>query len=168
MPLLMLARPVPGEVSSKFGARVHPVTKQRHEHNGIDFKAATGTPVKAAAPGRVSFAGEAGASGLLVKIEHGGDVETLYAHNSRLLVKVGQMVAQGEKIALAGSTGRSTGPHLHFGVKQGGRHVDPLSILQKGIEIAEGLKPHVPPAPTVKNLLPGVLIVGLILWAVSR
>jgi murein DD-endopeptidase MepM/ murein hydrolase activator NlpD len=166
MPLLSFINPVPGKVTSKFGSRVHPVTKKQHEHNGVDFKAAMGTAVKAAAPGRVSFAGESGASGLLVRIDHGGGVETLYAHNSRLLVKAGQSVAQGEKIALAGSSGRSTGPHLHFGVKVGGRHVDPLSVLQKGVEIAAAIVPSAP--PTVKNILPGVLIVGLILWAVSR
>ncbi|MGI8996422.1 MAG: M23 family metallopeptidase [Pyrinomonadaceae bacterium] len=166
MPLIMFSLPVPGKITSHFGPRVHPVTKKPHEHNGVDFRAATGTPVTAAAPGTVAFAGEMGANGLLVRLDHGGGVETLYAHNSRLLVKAGQVVAQGEKIALAGSTGRSTGSHLHFGVKVKGRHVDPLSVLQKGVEIAAAIVPSAP--PTVKNILPGVLIVGLILWAVSR
>lgn len=116
--------PVQGPISSSFGPR------WGRMHQGIDIAVVTGTPVRAAASGRVSFAGENGGYGLLVIIDHGNGVETRYAHNSQLLVKVGDRVQRGQVIARSGNTGNSTGPHLHFEIRQYGQAVDPLLYLR--------------------------------------
>ena len=105
-------------------------------HGGIDFPVATGTPVKAAADGKVTTAKELNYSyGHYLIIDHGGGIQTLYAHNSQLLVKVGQTVTQGQQIARSGSTGNSTGPHVHFEVRKNGVQVNPLNYLDKTISI---------------------------------
>lgn len=115
--------PVDGPISSAFGPRWGTV------HEGIDIAVPTGTPVRAAAGGRVKFAGRYGAYGLLVIVDHGGGITTRYAHNSRLLVEVGDEISRGEVIAISGDTGRSTGPHLHFEIRKDGRALDPLPYL---------------------------------------
>ena len=116
--------PVSGRLSSRYGMRWGAM------HHGIDIAVPTGTAVRAAAAGRVSFAGWNGGYGNLVVIDHGNSVETRYAHNSRLVVKVGQQVRRGDIIAYSGSTGRSTGPHVHFEIRQRGQSVNPLNYLR--------------------------------------
>jgi murein DD-endopeptidase MepM/ murein hydrolase activator NlpD len=98
-------------------------------HTGIDISAHSGTPIKAAAGGEVVFAGWWGGYGNVVIIDHGGGISTLYAHCSAIYVRKGQSVSQGEVIAAVGSTGLSTGPHLHFEVRKNGKPVDPLGYL---------------------------------------
>jgi len=99
-------------------------------HGGIDISVPSGTPVRAAQEGTVVFAGYNGAYGKVVKIDHLNGFSSLYAHNSRILVHVGQLVQGGQVISLSGSTGRSTGPHLHFEVHKDDWPVDPLPYLQ--------------------------------------
>lgn len=120
-----LIYPVSGRITSRFGYRVHPITKVYKLHTGIDIACPTGTPVKAAADGVVIIAGWMTAYGYGVVLDHGGGVQTLYGHNSKLLVRVGQSVKQGEVIAKSGSTGYSTGPHCHFEKRVNGRPVNP-------------------------------------------
>ncbi|WP_235537034.1 M23 family metallopeptidase [Sphingomonas sp. Root241] len=98
-------------------------------HYGVDIPGRMGTPVLASAPGVVRFAGAAGSYGEMVEIDHDGALATRYAHLSRILVRPGTRVEQGQPVALMGSTGRSTGSHLHFEVRVGGRAVDPLAYL---------------------------------------
>jgi murein DD-endopeptidase MepM/ murein hydrolase activator NlpD len=99
-------------------------------HEGIDMAAPVGTPIHAPGDGVVTFAGRQGAYGNLIKIEHELGVETRYGHLSRIRVKVGQRVSQGERIGDMGNTGRSTGPHLHYEVRMKGRAVDPMSFIK--------------------------------------
>jgi len=108
---------VQGTISSGYGSRIHPVLQVRHFHGGIDIAAPEGTPVKAAEAGRVIKAGSMGNYGLGVVIEHSGGVTTWYGHNSKLLVRAGDLVKQGQTIALVGRSGLTTGPHLDFGSK---------------------------------------------------
>lgn len=115
--------PVTGTVSSSFGLR------SGRQHEGLDIAAPHGTPVRAVAPGTVTYADWAGTYGLLVIIDHGGGIETRYAHASRVEVSVGQRVNAGDVVARVGSTGRSTGPHLHFEVRVNGQAVDPARWL---------------------------------------
>jgi murein DD-endopeptidase MepM/ murein hydrolase activator NlpD len=115
--------PVNGSVTSGFGLR------WGRMHTGIDIAVPTGTPVHAAAAGTVVYAGWMSGYGFLVAIDHGGGLATAYAHNSSLLVTVGEQVAQGEVVSLSGSTGHSTGPHVHFEVRVNGIPVDPLQYL---------------------------------------
>ncbi|HOB92126.1 MAG TPA: M23 family metallopeptidase [Bacillota bacterium] len=117
--------PVVGPVSSRYGWRAHPVYKDTRFHNGIDIAVSVGTPVKATADGVVILSGTSGGYGLTVIIDHGYGVQTLYAHNSRLLVKAGEVVTRGQVISYSGNTGVSTGPHLHYEVRVGGKAVDP-------------------------------------------
>lgn len=120
--------PVAGRVSSGFGYRIHPIRGGRRLHTGLDVAAPTGTPIRAAAAGVVVAAGARGGYGLAVDIDHGA-VTTRYAHQSRLLVAAGQRVAAGQVIGLVGSTGLSTGPHLHFEVRTAAGPIDPLGWL---------------------------------------
>lgn len=116
-------------LSSHFGRRGDPIRGSAAMHYGIDIPGRLGTPVLASAPGVVRFAGTAGSYGGMVEIDHDGAFGTRYAHLSRILVRPGARVEQGQPVALMGSTGRSTGSHLHFEVRIHGRAVDPLGYL---------------------------------------
>lgn len=118
-------------LTSQFGNRVHPMSGRYHSHAGIDLAAPTGSPVMATADGIVNAAGWAGGYGLLIQIDHGGAVETRYAHLSQLAVASGQSVKRGQIIGFVGSTGRSTGPHLHYEVRESNVAVNPLSLSAK-------------------------------------
>ena len=126
---LRMQWPVKGRVSSGYVWRIHPILKNRHFHGGIDIVAPEGTPVKAAASGKVAEVGNRGNYGLAVVLEHSGGVTTWYGHNSKVLVRVGDHVKQGQTIALVGRTGLTTGPHLDFRIKIGDQTVDPLDWL---------------------------------------
>ena len=119
--------PVSGRRSSGFGYRTHPISGKRKMHTGIDIAASSGTTIKAAGAGKVITASWISGYGNTVVIDHGGGISTLYGHCSRLFVSVGQSVSTGSKIAAVGSTGNSTGPHLHFEVRVNGKPVNPLS-----------------------------------------
>jgi murein DD-endopeptidase MepM/ murein hydrolase activator NlpD len=121
-------RPVDGPIVSGFGYRVHPIFRRVKFHYGVDISAPSGTPIRAAADGVVVFAGWRRAYGNTVIIDHGNGVATLYAHCSRILVSEGEVVKQGQVIALVGSTGLSTGPHLHFEVRHYGEPINPLAV----------------------------------------
>jgi murein DD-endopeptidase MepM/ murein hydrolase activator NlpD len=123
--------PVAGQLTSPFGEREQAMGGGGAQfHAGLDISVPTGTPVQAAQAGTVMFAGYNGAYGRVVKLEHANGFSTLYAHNSRLLVYVGQAIEAGQVIGLSGSSGRSTGPHLHFEVHKDGWPVDPLPYLK--------------------------------------
>jgi hypothetical protein len=123
-------RPVTeGFISSYFGERADPFDGREAFHKGVDFAGAQGSDVIAVAAGVVTWAGERSGFGKLVEINHGDGYVTRYAHNERTLVTVGETVKRGERIALMGSTGHSTGPHVHFEVLRNGRQVDPLSYI---------------------------------------
>lgn len=124
-----LVRPAAGRFSSRFGVRVDPIDHTRKGHAGLDIAAPQGAPVVAAAAGRVERAGPAGTYGNLVVVRHPDGSETRYAHLSAIGVRVGDEVAAGAPLGQVGSTGRSTGPHLHFEVRRDGRPVDPWPLL---------------------------------------
>ena len=120
---------VGAELTSGFGNRLDPFAHSHAFHAGIDFAAPTGTTIASAAGGVVAFAGFKRDYGWVVEIDHGNGLATRYAHASELLVRSGQVVIPGDPIAVVGSTGRSTGPHLHFEVLRAGDHVDPRRYL---------------------------------------
>lgn len=123
--------PAPGYISSGYGGRNDPFGRGRAHHLGIDIDANMGDPVTAAAEGVVSFSGVRSGYGNVVEIDHGNGYKTLYAHNSANLVRAGDVVRAGQNIAKVGSTGRSTGSHLHFEVKLNDRQVNPRQYLGK-------------------------------------
>ncbi|PWB63393.1 MAG: hypothetical protein C3F14_08200 [Deltaproteobacteria bacterium] len=123
--------PVAGTLSSPYGYRSHPVYKSTRFHTGTDISISPGSEVKATADGIVSFAGWTENSGIVVVVEHGRGFSTAYAHNRKALVRVGQRVVRGEPIALSGSTGVSTGPHVHYEIWKNGRHTDPAGYLAR-------------------------------------
>ena len=120
-----------GWISSYFGDRADPFTGFSASHKGVDFAAAEGTRVTAVAAGLVTIAGDSGSAGYgqMVEINHGNGLSTRYCHNEKILVKAGEMVRKGQEVALMGSTGRSTGPHLHFEVLKNGVQVNPLRFI---------------------------------------
>ena len=125
-------RPVKsGYISSFFGKRADPFTGETAFHPGLDFAGTAGQRVLAVADGVVSFAGRDKGYGKLVEVTHGNGYVTRYAHNSSLLVEPGQTVRRGQALALMGSTGRSTGPHVHFEVLRNGRPVNPMSFVRR-------------------------------------
>ncbi|MBE9138700.1 peptidoglycan DD-metalloendopeptidase family protein [Nodosilinea sp. LEGE 07088] len=121
--------PANANISSGFGNRRHPILGYNRFHAGIDFAASYGSTIRAADSGQVIFSGWYGGYGQTVIIDHGGGLSTLYAHASRLVVSEGQTVQQGQAIAAVGSTGLSTGPHLHFEVRRNGNPIDPREFL---------------------------------------
>lgn len=137
---LPLAKPIAtAPITSRFGTRMDPFLRRRAMHSGIDFKAPTGTPVRVTATGTVISAGRNGGYGNMVAVRHSNGVTTRYAHLSRILVKKGEYVETGTVVGRAGSTGRSTGPHLHYEVRIKGRAVNPMNYLKAGKELAEVL-----------------------------
>ena len=125
--VLEMSDPVPagGRLSSDYGLRSDPFTSETRMHRGVDVAAPMGTPIHAVAGGTVTFAGEMGSYGEIVIIDHGNGIESRSAHQAWVDVVVGQQVAAGDVIGAVGSTGRSTGPHLHFEIRVDGEAVDP-------------------------------------------
>ena len=123
-------KPTSGRLTSGFGYRIHPILKKRRMHKGIDIVARYGSNVKAATGGIITYSGQMGSYGNLVVIDHQNGFETRYAHNSRLKVKKGEKVRQGQTIALVGNTGRSNGTHLHFEIWKNGEAIDPAHYLK--------------------------------------
>ena len=117
-------------ITSPFGYRIHPILNTKLLHSGVDFAGSAGTPIYAAEEGQVIHAGPKGTYGNAVMIDHGAGIVTLYGHCSSVAVQVGQIVRRGELVAYMGSTGRSTGPHLHFEVRLNGEFVDPMPYLR--------------------------------------
>ena len=122
--------PVSGLVTSRFGWRSHPVSGQEDFHTGVDIAAAQGTPILAALPGVVEQTGYSESYGNFVVLRHSDNLRTTYNHCSEILAKEGEQLARGDRIALVGSTGISTGPHLHFEVEVKGLKADPLQALE--------------------------------------
>jgi len=166
-----LLAPVPGPVTSNFGMRRHPILGYTRMHAGIDFKASYGTPIVAVSDGKVTSAGRAGGCGIQVRLEHGGGLSTRYCHMSRMAVAPGMSVRRGQVIGYVGSTGLSTGAHLHYEMYRGGRVINPASvqfvsrallsgtelidfrrqlITLKTVEVGAALKELVPAAGEVK------------------
>jgi murein DD-endopeptidase MepM/ murein hydrolase activator NlpD len=141
-------KPVDSIVGSGFGFRVDPFNRRAALHTGLDFPAPTGTPIVAAAGGRVIEAEKDGAYGLALQIDHGNGLVTRYGHTSKILVNPGDVVRRGQQVALVGSTGRSTGPHLHFEVLLEGVPQDPAKFLARGesLDAAERVSAAVTPA----------------------
>jgi murein DD-endopeptidase MepM/ murein hydrolase activator NlpD len=119
-------------VSSGYGIRVHPITRDKKAHKGIDYAAPTGTPIRTVGDGVVEFAGMQRGYGNVIEIKHRADMTTVFAHLSRIGVKKGQKVEQGDIIGAVGTTGFSTGPHLHFEFRVDGEHKDPLTLVAEG------------------------------------
>ncbi|MBR1671335.1 MAG: LysM peptidoglycan-binding domain-containing M23 family metallopeptidase [Fretibacterium sp.] len=122
--------PVMGRINSPFGWRQHPITRRRNFHTGIDIKADRGALIRGAADGKVAYSGWMGGYGKVLVIDHPNGQSTLYAHCSTLMVKQGASVSRGQDIARVGTTGASTGPHLHFEVRNGNSPVNPLKYLK--------------------------------------
>lgn len=129
--------PVDGyRLTSEYGMRVHPVLGGRRAHKGIDLATPVGTPVHAPADGMVGKAEWFSSYGLYIQLEHGGDMETRYGHLSRLNVAAGQFVHKGDVIGYVGTTGRSTGPHLHYEVRVAGEAVNPIPYMHEAVPAA--------------------------------
>ena len=132
--------PVAGRVTSQFGSRFHPILGHKRMHKGVDLGAGTGAPIVAAADGRIVSAGWAGGYGRQVAIAHSGGIRTTYSHMSRIAASPGQTVRQGQVIGYVGSSGLSTGPHLHYEVYKDGRPVNPLSVKMTARPVIEDEK----------------------------
>lgn len=120
-----------GWLSSHYGMRTDPFTKHLARHKGLDFAGRFGEPIRATAAGVVTWAGKRYGYGLMVEIDHGGGYSTRYGHSQQLLVKVGDVVTKGEELALMGSSGRSTGPHVHYEVLKNGSQIDPTPFVYR-------------------------------------
>lgn len=123
-----LMLPAIGRITSKFGMRMHPITHKLSHHDGVDIALKEGTPIKASLGGKVVFSGEQRGYGNVIIVKN-GEYEMVYAHCSKLLFNKGENIKKGEKIALSGNTGHSTGPHLHFEVRYKGKPIDPFSLF---------------------------------------
>jgi len=128
------------DITSPFGNRRDPFLGRLALHSGIDFRFAPGEKVRPTAPGKVINAGWTGGYGNMVEVDHGNGISTRYGHMSQILVKTGDTVDRGDVIGLAGSTGRSTGTHLHYEVRQNGRAVDPMYFMNAGLKLATYIK----------------------------
>lgn len=128
-PKFIYPHSTPYSISSGFGMREHPVTGGQKMHNGIDFSAPSGVNILAVADGQVSFAGDMGGCGNAVEINHSGGYLSKYCHALKVLVQKGQSVKAGTPIALVGTTGTSTGNHLHLGIKLNGQYIDPKKVI---------------------------------------
>jgi len=124
--------PVEGWLSSKYGYRMHPIKKTRKLHSGLDIATRPGKPIRVTADGVVSFSGRSGGNGNLVAVEHGFGYTTYYAHNKSNSVKVGDVIKRGDIVAYIGSTGSSTGPHVHYEVWKNGKSVNPMPFVKGG------------------------------------
>lgn len=134
------ANPAPNrKITSLFGNRIDPFFGKLALHAGIDFRLKSGSRVKATGTGTVIHAGTAGGYGIMVEIDHGNGITTRYGHLSKVLVNEGDKVSAGDLIALSGSTGRSTGPHLHYEVRRDGRAIDPMRFLNAGLKLTSYL-----------------------------
>ncbi len=131
-------------VTSGFAMRLHPILNQWKQHKGVDYGAPTGTPVRTVGDGVVSFAGRQNGYGNVIEIRHSNERETVYAHLSRIGVKAGQHISQGDVIGAVGATGWATGPHLHFEFKINGTHQDPMAIAKSSdtVAIAPAARPR--------------------------
>lgn len=127
--------PVSGNITSDYGYRTHPITGKYSMHGGIDISASRGTDIKTAYDGKISSTGYSQTYGYYVIISHNENVQTLYAHCDKLIGQEGEYVKKGETVALVGSTGRSTGPHLHFEIRVGGMRIDPKWILGDAVKV---------------------------------
>ena len=138
--LVPYRKPVVGEVefTSGFGVRSDPFLGRPAMHTGLDFRAATGDPVRATANGKVVSSGSAGGYGRMVEIDHGNGLTTRYGHLSEINVRVGDVIKIGQVIGEVGSTGRSTGPHLHYETRIDGEAVDPQKFLRAGVRLSAG------------------------------
>ncbi|WP_247271055.1 M23 family metallopeptidase [Qipengyuania sp. S6317L1] len=158
-----LLSPVPGAVSSRFGMRRHPILGIRRLHAGQDYRARHGTPIVAVTDGTVASAGRAGGCGITVKLRHGGGLETRYCHMSRMAVRRGQQVRRGQVIGYVGSTGLSTGPHLHYEMYRNGRVINPASVdyvtraVLEGTELLDFKRRLI----ELKNIEPGAALADL-------
>lgn len=126
--IYLAVTPVSGHITSRYGSRE---SIRSHDHQGLDIATKTGTPIKAVADGKVKFSGEKSGYGNLIILDHGNGITTYYGHCSKLYVKSGEEVKAGDKIAAVGSTGNSTGPHLHFEIRKNGVYVNPQKYLYK-------------------------------------
>jgi len=148
--------PVAGRITSYFGYRYHPILHFTRFHAGVDFGASWGSPIVAAADGQVVGAGWAGGYGRQVRIAHGAGLLTSYSHMSEIVASPGSFVHAGQLIGYVGSSGLSTGPHLHYEVLEGGRPVNPLSVRFTNVQVVDT---HV--ADAVKARLKQLLSVGV-------
>lgn len=135
---------VHGRITSGFGERHHPILHERMMHYGVDIGAPRGSAIRAIRPGIVTRSERAGSYGNVVFVDHGNGLETRYAHADELLVRPGTQVSAGQVLATVGSTGRSTGPHLHFEVRKNGVAVDPTPFLGE-ISPADAIQPQTDP-----------------------
>lgn len=126
--IYLAVTPVSGNITSRYGSRE---SIRSHDHQGLDIATKTGTPIKAVADGKVKFSGEKSGYGNLIILDHGNGITTYYGHCSKLYAKSGEEVKAGDKIAAVGSTGNSTGPHLHFEIRKNGVYVNPQKYLYK-------------------------------------
>ncbi len=127
--------PVQGKVTSEYGYRTHPITGKYSMHGGIDIGAENKTPIKSVFDGKITKKGYSNSYGYYVIIQHSDNFETLYAHCSKILLETGNEVKKGDIVALVGSTGKSTGPHLHFETRIGGYRVDPRWLLGSVVDV---------------------------------
>jgi murein DD-endopeptidase MepM/ murein hydrolase activator NlpD len=151
-----MAWPVSGPITSGFGYRVHPILHFARMHKGVDFGAARGSPIHAAADGQITRAGWAGGYGRQVRIAHGGGLASSYSHMSEIVAEPGSFVRQGQVIGYVGSSGLSTGPHLHYEVYRGGQAVNPLGIRFTNTALVDSNQ-----ANAIKARLKALLSVGV-------
>ena len=130
-PQTEFSKPIEGHITSSFGWRLDPISNKRAWHTGIDIKANYGSSVAAAKPGTVKFAGVDPELGNVVIVDHGNGIESVYGHNSEILVKKGDIIQTGMQIAKVGSSGRTNGAHLHFEIRQNGLSINPEPYLMK-------------------------------------